>query len=101
MHRIVFGLKEMVDCRDIPVIHPAPVKCRVSHYSVSPGPGKIMGPSNKKEKIFFTFITVSKKSYGIVDKNILCELKTYKVTNLCSVFSIFLYLLLLVHHVIH
>ena len=41
--------------RDLPVIHSVPGKCRISHYSVLPGPGKIMGPSNKKEKIFFTF----------------------------------------------
>src|SRR6218665_3335722 len=35
--------------RDVPDIHPVPGKCRVSHYSVLPGPGKIMGPSNKKK----------------------------------------------------
>ena len=46
--------------RDVPVIHPVPGKCRISHYSVLPGPGKIMGPSN----YFLNFITVSKKSYG-------------------------------------
>ena len=40
--------------RDVPVIHPVPGKCRISHYSVLPGPGKIMGPSSKK-KIFFNF----------------------------------------------
>ena len=34
--------------RDVPVIHPVPSKCRLFHYSVLPGPGKIMGPSNKK-----------------------------------------------------
>ena len=39
--------------RDVPVIHPVPGKCRISHYSVLHGPGKIMGPSNKKRKIFF------------------------------------------------
>ena len=89
--------------RDVSVIHPVPGKCQISHYSVLLGPGKIMGPSIKK-KIFFyflLFITVSKKSYEIVDKKNCAELKTYKVTNLCSVFSIFLYLLFLVHHVIH
>src|SRR6218665_978441 len=40
--------------RDVPDIHPVPGKCRISHYSLLPGPGKIMGPSNKK-KIFFYF----------------------------------------------
>ena len=40
--------------RDVPVIHPVPGKCRISHYPVLPGPSKIMGPSNKK-KFFFTF----------------------------------------------
>ena len=42
--------------RDVPDIHPVPGKCRVSHYSVLSGPGKIMGPSNKKKKflLFFT-----------------------------------------------
>src|SRR6218665_1759566 len=40
--------------RDVPDIHPVPGKCRIYHYSVLPGPGKIMGPSNKK-KFFFTF----------------------------------------------
>ena len=39
--------------RDVPDIHPVPGKCRVSHYSVLPGPGKIMKLSNKK-KFFFT-----------------------------------------------
>jgi len=38
--------------RDVPDIHPVPGKCRVSHYSVLPGPGKIMGPSNNKKKNF-------------------------------------------------
>src|SRR6218665_1630658 len=41
--------------RDVPDIHPVPGKCRVSHYSVLPGPGKLMGPSNKKKKFFFNF----------------------------------------------
>src|SRR6218665_2477100 len=60
--------------RDVPVIHLVPGKCRISHYLVLPGPGKIMGPSNKKEIFFYflLFITVSKRSYGIVDKNTLC-----------------------------
>ena len=40
--------------RDVPVIHPVPGKCRISHYSVLPGPCKIMEPSNKK-KFCFTF----------------------------------------------
>ena len=40
--------------RDVPVIHSVPGKCRISHYSVLPGTGKIMGPSNK-QKFFFTF----------------------------------------------
>ena len=46
--------------RDVPDIHLVPGKCRIYHYSVLPGPGKIMGPSNKKKrknlkkKIFFT-----------------------------------------------
>ena len=40
-----------VDIRDVPDIHPVPGKCQVSHYSVLSGPGKIMGPSNKK--LFF------------------------------------------------
>src|SRR6218665_2545465 len=85
--------------RDVPVIHPVPGKCRISHYSVLPGPGKIMGPSNKK--IFFLlFITVSKKSYGILDKNILCQIENIQSYKL--VFCIFLYFLFLVHHhVIH
>ena len=39
--------------RDVPDIHPVPGKCRVSHYSVLPGPGKIMGPSNKKKRKIF------------------------------------------------
>ena len=34
--------------RDVPDIHPVPGKCRVSHYSVLPGPGKIMGRVIKK-----------------------------------------------------
>ena len=38
--------------RDVPDIHPVPGKCRISHYSVLPGPGKIMGPSNKKNFFF-------------------------------------------------
>ena len=46
----------VVSIRDVPDIHPVPGKCRVSHYSVLPGPGKIMGPSNKKKKkIFLNF----------------------------------------------
>ena len=47
------------------------------------------------------FITVSKKSYGIVDKNILCRIKNIQSYKLVFCFSIFLYLLFLVHHVIH
>ena len=39
-----------VNTRDVPDIHPVTGKCRVSHYSVLPGPGKIMGPSNNKKK---------------------------------------------------
>src|SRR6218665_1713972 len=58
--------------RDVPVIHPVPGKCRISHYSVLPGPGKIMKPSNKKK---FFFFLLSKKLYGIVDKNMLCRIK--------------------------
>ena len=38
--------------RDVPDIHPVPGKCRISHYSVLSGPGKIMGPSNKKKNFF-------------------------------------------------
>src|SRR6218665_1218213 len=42
--------------RDFPDIHPVPGKCRVSHYSVLPGPGKKTGPSKKKKKKkFFKF----------------------------------------------
>src|SRR6218665_1950168 len=71
--------------RDVPVIHPVPGKCRIFHYSVLFGPGKIMGPSNKKKIFnfffFLLFITVSKESYGIVDKNILCRIK--------NIFSLF------------
>src|SRR6218665_260271 len=54
--------------RDVPVIHPVPGKCRIFHYSILPGPGKIMGPSNKKNFFlnFLLFITVSKKSYGTI-----------------------------------
>src|SRR6218665_4082489 len=77
--------------RDVPVMHPVPGKCRISHYSVLPGPGKIMGPSNKK-KIFLLFITVSKKSYGIVDKTILCRIKniqSYKLVFCVQYFLIF------------
>src|SRR6218665_1337916 len=42
--------------RDVPDIHPVPVKCQASHYLVLPGLGKIMGPSNnkKQKKFFFT-----------------------------------------------
>src|SRR6218665_873539 len=36
--------------RDVPDIHPVPGKCRVSHYSVLPGPGKKRGPGKKKKK---------------------------------------------------
>src|SRR6218665_3285556 len=85
--------------RDVPVIHPVPGKCRISHYSVLSGPGKIMGPSNKKIKnkkiIFFyflLFITVSKKSYEIVDKNILCRIKniqSYRLVFCVQYFLIF------------
>src|SRR6218665_2468223 len=46
-------LQGSVLARDVPDIHPVPSKCRVSHYSVLPGPGKIMGPSNKKKKKIF------------------------------------------------
>ena len=48
-------MKSEVYIRDVPVIHPVPGKCRISHYSVLPGPGKIMGPSNKR-KFFFYFL---------------------------------------------
>src|SRR6218665_2364170 len=37
------------ETRDVPVIHPVPGKCRISHYSALPGTGKIMRPSNKKK----------------------------------------------------
>src|SRR6218665_3724087 len=77
--------------RDVPVIHPVPGKCRISHYSVLPGPGKIMGPSNKKN-FFLLFITASKNSYGIVDKNILCRIKniqSYKLVFCVQYFLIF------------
>ena len=43
------------ETRDVPVIHPVPGKCWISHYSVLPGPGKIMGPSNKKKNYFSFF----------------------------------------------
>ena len=81
--------------RDVPVIHPVPGMCRISHYSVLPGPGKIMGPSNKqkfKKKTFLLFITVTKKSYGIVDKNIFCRIKniqSYKLVFCVQYFLIF------------
>src|SRR6218665_1281927 len=42
--------------RDVPVIHPEPGKCRISHYSVLPGHGKIMGLSNKKR--YFLLFTL-------------------------------------------
>ena len=80
---------------EVPVIHPVPGKCRISHYSVLPGPGKIMGPSNKKKQnfsYFLLFITVSKKSYGIVDKNIFCRIKnvqSYKLVFYVQYFLIF------------
>src|SRR6218665_3735311 len=45
----------LLKSRDVPDIHPVPGKCRISHCSVLPRPGKIMGPSNKKKKIF-TFV---------------------------------------------
>src|SRR6218665_1560561 len=80
--------------RDVPVIHPVPGKCQVSHYSVLSGPGQIMGPSNKKKFFFYflLFITVSKKSYRIVDKNILCQIKniqSYKLVFCVQYFLIF------------
>src|SRR6218665_3309482 len=77
--------------RDVPVIHPVPGKCRISHYSVLPRPGKIMGPSNKKN-FFLLFITVSNKSYEIVDKNILCQIRniqSYKLVFCVQYFLIF------------
>src|SRR6218665_1173057 len=53
---IVYRIAALVRRRDVPDIHPVPGKCRVSHYSVFPGPGKIMGPSNKKKKKIFFLI---------------------------------------------
>ena len=82
-----------VACRDVPVIHPVPSKCRISHYLVLPGPGKIMGLSNKKKLknfFFLLFSTVSKKSYGIVDKNILCRIKNIQSYKLVFCFQYFL-----------
>src|SRR6218665_3784847 len=78
--------------RDVPVIHLVPGKCRISHYSVLTGPDKIMGPSIKKKCYFLFFVSVSKKSYGIVDKNILCRIKniqSYKLVFCVQYFLIF------------
>jgi len=36
---------DMVHLRDVPVNHPVLGICRVSHYPVLPGPGKIIDPS--------------------------------------------------------
>ena len=47
------GLVLFVLARDVPVIHPVPGKCRITHYSVLTGPGKIMGLSNKKNFFYF------------------------------------------------
>src|SRR6218665_3925937 len=89
----MISIKYSEGTRDVPVIHPVPGKCRISHYSVLPGPGKIMGPNNKKKFFpFYFFITVSKKSYGIVDKNILCRIKniqSYKLVFCVQYFLIF------------
>ena len=49
--------------RDVPVIHPVPGKCRISHYSVLPEPGKIMGPSNKKKPFWETKIMLGVKMF--------------------------------------
>ena len=54
--------------RDVPDIHLVPGKCRVSHYSVLSGPGKVMGPSNKK-KFFFTFFLPKVLMIPEEDKN--------------------------------
>src|SRR6218665_3320500 len=78
---------------DVPVIHPVPGKCRISHYSVLSGPGKIMRPSKKKfKKKFFFYFLLSKKLYGIVEKNILCRIKniqSYKLVFCVRYFLIF------------
>src|SRR6218665_2939292 len=55
--------------RDVPGIHPVPGKCRISHYSVLPGPGKIMGPSNKKEIFFLLFFLLEVVMIQQKDKN--------------------------------
>src|SRR6218665_3251901 len=52
---VLVQFKHSTNTRDVPDIHPVPGKCRISHYSVLSGPGKIMGPSNKKKNFFFTF----------------------------------------------
>jgi len=59
--------------RDVPDIHPVPGRCRVSHYSVLTGPGKIMGPSNKKKSFFLPevlMIPQEDKNY-VRSKNVL------------------------------
>src|SRR6218665_3752172 len=60
---------------DVPVNHPVLCICRVSHYPVLPGPGKIINPSK------FNFFQ-SKILNRIVDKNILCgisNIQRYKL----------------------
>src|SRR6218665_615878 len=77
--------------RDVPVIHPVPGKCWISHYSILPGPGEIMRPSNKRNFVYF-LIFIKKKLYGIVDKNILCRIKniqSYKLVFCVQYFLIF------------
>jgi len=60
---------------DVPVNHPVLGICRVSHYPVLPGPGKIINPSK------FNFFQ-SKILNRIVDNNILCginNIQSYKL----------------------
>ena len=50
---MIDGGGEDDEIRDVPVIHPVPGKCWISHYLVLSGPGKIMGLSNKKKFFYF------------------------------------------------
>ena len=70
---------------DVPVNHPVLGICRVSHYPVLPGPGKIINPSK------FNFFQ-SKILNRIVDKNILCginNIQSYKLVFCVQYFLIY------------
>src|SRR6218665_539858 len=64
---------DMVYFRDVPVNHPVLGICRVSHYPILTGPGKIINPSKKNQ---------SKTLNRIGDKNVLCgiyDIQSYKL----------------------